>query len=255
MARHANASRKDYHPVFALAATLQGDLLSIVLFVASPHGVFLQPSIVLLPTVLHDKDGERSKQVLAPFREGEVKPVFEKVGTVPDMNTVSHGADMALKLAPKRLFIRGTAFADFYPELLYTVWERWVHFTEENDDARATAILFDFTRQDKWSSVPPEETACSKRTPHYWTAVQGRSATDESVPAVRQFVTEIVRFVREKSAEFSGQDLGWLLSMCQGDENPEDVFGDSLPRLRKIKAKYDPEKVWKKGCVIEPLFE
>lgn len=64
-----------------------------------------------------------------------------------------------------------------------------------------------------------------------------------------------MQFVREKNAELSGQDLGWFVNMSQGTEKPEDVFGEHLPRLRKIKAKYDPKKVWNKGFVIEPLLE
>lgn len=68
--------------------------------------------------MLHDTDGERSKTVLAPLREGAVKPVFEKFSTFPDMLAVSHVADAGLKAAPRRLVIRGAAFSDVYPELL-----------------------------------------------------------------------------------------------------------------------------------------
>jgi FAD/FMN-containing dehydrogenase len=44
------------------------------------------------------------------------------------------------------------------------------------------------------------------------------------------------------------------LSYARGDEAPEDVFGTNLPRLRKLKAKYDPKNVWSKGFVIKPDF-
>ena len=82
-----------------------------------------------------------------------------------------------------------------------------------------------------------------------------RSTTDASVPAAKEFTESTARLVREKNAELSGRDLGWFVNMCQGDENPEDVFGENLPRLRKIKAKYDPKNIWSKGLAIEPLFE
>ena len=61
--------------------------------------------------------------------------------------------------------------------------------------------------------------------------------------------------MRAKNTELSGKDIGWFLNMCQGGERPEDVFGENLTRLRKVKAKYDPKKVWSKGVVIEPLFD
>ena len=46
--------------------------------------------------------------MLAPFRAGPVKPVFEKIATVPDFLTVSHAADASLAATPRRLAIRGT---------------------------------------------------------------------------------------------------------------------------------------------------
>lgn len=58
--------------------------------------------------------------------------------------------------------------------------------------------------------------------------------------------------MRNKNAELSGQDLGWFLNLCQGSELAEDVFGQNLPRLREVKATYDPKKVFSKGIVIEP---
>lgn len=73
--------------------------------------------------------------------------------------------------------------------------------------------------------------------------------------ACRDFTESVVQFVREKNTELAGQDIGWFLNMCQGNEKPEDVFGKNLTRLRKVKAKYDPKKVWSKGFVIEPLVE
>ena len=86
-------------------------------------------------------------------------------------------------------------------------------------------------------------------------ALARRSTTDEGVPACREFVNKVVTFVREKNAELSGRDLGRFLNMCQGSEKPEDVFGDNYTRLRRVKAKYDPRKVWSKGVVIEPLVD
>jgi FAD/FMN-containing dehydrogenase len=53
----------------------------------------------------------------------------------------------------------------------------------------------------------------------------------------------------------TGKDLGVRLGYAAADEAPEDVFGVNLPRLRKLKAKYDPTNVWKKGLVIEPDFD
>ena len=90
------------------------------------------------------------------------------------MLTVSHAADAALAVAPRRLVIRGTFFSDFYAELLTEVWQRWVAFTEGNEDVRGSAVLWDLTSPAKLAEVGVEETALKLREPHYWMAVQGR---------------------------------------------------------------------------------
>lgn len=214
----------------------------------APH---FKPSIVILPIVLHDESLTRSSKVLAPFRA--LQPVLDKVAPAPDMKTISHAADAGLAAAPRRLVIRGTMFSDFFPELLTAVWDRWVAFTESDEDVRASAVLWDMTHPGKLTQIPSDATALRNRAPHYWMAVQGRSTTDASVQAARDFTTSVVSLVREKNAELA-TDLGWFLSMCQGDEKAEDVFGANLARLRDVKARYDPKKVWSKGIVIEPAL-
>ncbi|EKM53132.1 uncharacterized protein PHACADRAFT_259314 [Phanerochaete carnosa HHB-10118-sp] len=107
----------------------------------------------------------------------------------------------------------------------------------------------------KLVEVGAADTALALRVPHYWMAVQGRSTTDAGVAAASDWTKSLSEFIRQKNAELSGKDLGWFINMCQGEEKPEDVFGDNLPRLRKLKAKYDPQNVWSRGVAIAPLHE
>lgn len=51
---------------------------------------------------------------------------------------------------------------------------------------------------------------------------------------------------------FQVKTWAWFLNLCQGNELAEDVFGQNFPRLRGVKATYDPKKVFGKGIVIEP---
>lgn len=184
-----------------------------------------------------------------------MKPVFDKIDTVSHINVASHAADASLVAAPRRLLIRGTIFSDFYPELVLDVWKQWVAFTESSEDVRTSAILFDLTHPEKPAQVKSTDTAFAAREPNYWIAIQGRTTSDASLPAVEEFTARTVKFVREKNTELSGADLGWFLSMCRGDENSKDVFGANLRRLRACKAKFDSMIVWKKGIVITPLHE
>ncbi|KXN83438.1 hypothetical protein AN958_01452 [Leucoagaricus sp. SymC.cos] len=205
----------------------------------SRPGPHFKPSVMIMPWVSHDKDCERSKIVLSPFLSESMKPAFQKIATVQDMLTVSHAADAAFAVAP---------------QLLLSVWEKWAAFTEDNEDVRGSAILWDITSPAKMTEVAEGATALKTRVPHYWMAIQGRSTTDASVASIKAFTSSLVTHVRENNAELSGKDLGWFLSMAQGEEYPEDVYGKCLPRLRQVKAKYDPKQVWKKGVTIEPDF-
>ncbi|KAF8960616.1 FAD-binding domain-containing protein [Flammula alnicola] len=210
------------------------------------------PKIMVLPWVSGASD---AKQVLAPFREGTIHPIVDKVVSVPDMLTVSHAGDAGLAVAPRRVVIRGGLIADIWTDMFLEVWKRWCDYTESTDDVKGSTVFWDITRPDKIAQVDPAATASHVRKPHYWFAIQGRSHEARADQMNREFVSSLVSYIRQVNTEKTGEDFGAFLNMSQGDERPEDVFGENLPRLRKVKAKYDPKKVWSKGIVIEPDFE
>ncbi|KAG6916335.1 hypothetical protein DXG01_007318 [Tephrocybe rancida] len=218
-----------------------------------PGPLVFKPAVIIMPWVSEDENLARSKIILAPFREGPIKPLVDKCSLAPDTLTASHGADASVALAPKRLRIRGALFADYYEELIIGVWERWVKFTEDNEDARGTAILWDLTHPKKLTEVTSTATAVRIRDDNYWVAVQGRTNNPAADGIVSDFVASTVAFIRNKNTELSGKDYGYFLSMAQGDENPADIFGDNLARLSKLKSKFDPKNVFKKGVAIPGL--
>jgi hypothetical protein len=63
-----------------------------------------------------------------------------------------------------------------------------------------------------------------------------------------------INYIRKADALKTSKYLGIPLSYARGDKAPEDVFGTNLPRLRKLKASYDPKNIWSKGFVIKPDF-
>ncbi|KAF8170789.1 FAD-binding domain-containing protein [Pholiota molesta] len=184
---------------------------------ARPPPLF-KPAVTILPWVSQDASG-RSAEVLAPFRA--LKPVLDTCAAVPDM---------------------------------LALWYKWIAFTE-SPDVKSTTVIWELSGAEKIAAVGSGETAFHAREPHYWVAIQGRSATEESVPAMRAFVSESTELMRQRNREKTGKDAGYWLNFAQGEELVEEVFGPNLPRLRKLKAKYDPKKLWSKGCLIEPDFD
>jgi Berberine and berberine like len=72
--------------------------------------------------------------------------------------------------------------------------------------------------------------------------------------ALFSFLSSTVDHIRKVDIEKSGRDIGGFINLCQDTEKVEDIFGVNLPRLRKLKAKYDPKKIWSRAHVIEPDF-
>ncbi|KAF9559582.1 FAD-binding domain-containing protein [Agrocybe pediades] len=214
-------------------------------------GPHFKPSITVLPWVSEDKD-DRSKEVLAPFRA--LNPAVDTCKAVRDMLAVSHGADAMMKVAPPKLIIRGTLITDLYPDMMLDVWQKWVAFTEENPDARATSILWELSGADRIADVASDATAFHARDPHFWVAIQGRSISESSEAVMRSFVAKTANEIRQFNTRKAGKDAGFFLNFAQGDETLEEVHGPNLPKLKKLKAKYDPKGLWRKGIYIEPDF-
>jgi len=71
---------------------------------------------------------------------------------------------------------------------------------------------------------------------------------------MRSFVAKTATEIRQFNTKRAGKDAGFFLNFAQGDETLEEVHGPNLPKLRKLKAKYDPNGLWRKGMFIEPDF-
>ncbi|TFY67759.1 hypothetical protein EVG20_g3835 [Dentipellis fragilis] len=245
--------------------------LTVVWARPGPH---FKPTIIVAPWI--SAGAERSPhQILEPLRI-KATPVVDKITTAPDQTTLSHASDASQARAPRRLQIRGGAFSKFWTDIMVGSWERWVKFTEDNEDARASTLIWDVRNPGAITKVGPTDTAYPIRKPHCFVAIQGRwvsfsihlieetadhlppcmirNTRPETDEVTSAWLRSIADFIREANTANSGEDLGVILTMAKGDELPEAVFGQNLPRLRKLKAKYDPKNVWSKGFTIEPDF-
>ncbi|KAF8066753.1 FAD-binding domain-containing protein [Lyophyllum atratum] len=224
----------------------------ILSFIRSPPHFY--PGIAILPYI--EGDAQSSSTVLAPFRSDTLKPIFEQTGLAPDYNAVSHGADASLAGAPPRHITGTVLFSDLWEDLVLRVFGEWVAFTE-HEDRKAGMVLWEFGHRDKIAEVKSDVTAFVSREPHYYVAFTGRHSLPESDTPTLDFVARMTKLVQDTNVEKTGVRLltppGFVLA--PGTVSAEDVYGSNLPRLRKLKAKYDPKKVWSRSLVdIEPDF-
>ncbi|KAA1475122.1 FAD-binding domain-containing protein [Dentipellis sp. KUC8613] len=212
-----------------------------------------EPTLIVAPWI-SAKSARATDDILRPFRTTAV-PKTEKIITVPDQFTASHLSDATRALAPPRLTIRGVPLSQPWPEIMLGVWARWYKFTEENSDGRGSTVVWDVRNTGRIAEVDVGETAYVPREPHLPVAIQGRNTLPETDEAVSKFVASLANYMHSENTALLGRDLGIMVSIAQGDEPVEVVFGQNVGRLRKVKAKYDPERVWKRGVVVEPNSE
>jgi len=214
----------------------------------APH---FKPAVMIMTYVSGDID--RAEKVLRPFRD-TLKPIVDNSVSLPNILAVSHVADGNFESTPSRLNIRGAIVSDIWTDTVLEVWGRWCKFTE-NDDCKQTLVIWEISRSERIAEVGRMETAFHARDLHYCVTIHGGNRLPASDKSTHAFVSSIANYIRRADTLKTGKDLGVMLNYARGDEAPEDVFGDNLPRLRKLKAKYDPTNVWSKGFVIEPDFD
>ncbi|KDQ17852.1 hypothetical protein BOTBODRAFT_29163 [Botryobasidium botryosum FD-172 SS1] len=215
-----------------------------------PH---FKPAVMVVP-YFEGTESETSS-IIAPFRT-EITPVSDRIGIAPTCNAVSHGADAMLASVPPRALLRGALFSDLWDEMAMQVFEEWVRYTD-NEETRATMIMWELGYGGKIAKVGVEETAFPVRDPHYYLIVQARHTSPESDAPARAFATKIAGIVNDFNEQKTGKKLATPANFAIGPdvESVQEVYGVNLERLRKVKAKYDPKKVWSKGWVIEPASE
>lgn len=90
-----------------------------------------------------------------------------------------------------------------------------------------------------------------------------RHSLRETDAKAERWVSKISQIVNEENEKKTGKRLGTPLSLyfapssgegkvAGGENGVKEIFGENLPRLKAVKAKYDPKKVWSRGWVVEP---
>lgn len=80
------------------------------------------------------------------------------------------------------------------------------------------------------------------------------SPQDDSV--AYEWVAKTASYIKKANVDRTGTSVPTpAYTALHRHEDVADVYGKNYARLRKLKAKYDPGKVWNKGYTISPDFE
>ncbi|KAL0573621.1 hypothetical protein V5O48_008333 [Marasmius crinis-equi] len=212
----------------------------------------LRPGLLVLPYIENSRTPPDN--VLAPFRE-LAKPIVQNLETVDTFTAVSHASDRALQGVPPRLLSNGALVSDAWDDTITITFKEWLKFTEQ-PEFKTTTCMWQFGHREKIAGRKAEDMAFSERRPHYYLNVLPRyvEASDDAKAA--EWALKVIALVRRAQVEKTGTVLNTPITFALSPEtvSVEEIFGENLPKLRQIKAKYDPEKVWNRGWVIEPGF-
>ncbi|TCD63939.1 hypothetical protein EIP91_004749 [Steccherinum ochraceum] len=213
-----------------------------------PH---FQPSIIAIPYV--DGGDSAAAEAFTALFQTKLAPLVSHLASLPSLNTASHAGDALLLDVPPRGVTTAALFSVLYDDVVEWVFNEWLNFTD-NEETKRTLALFEFFKRGKVDGVAVGDTAYSVRAPHWYMALGTRHTNPELDKHAEDWADKVTSCVKRQNAERTGQMLPTPANMALGPDytSTEEVYGENLPRLRKIKAKYDPTKVWRRGWVIEP---
>ncbi|KAL6355656.1 hypothetical protein LRP88_11260 [Fusarium phalaenopsidis] len=181
---------------------------------------------------------------------GAAKPFHDHSVDCPTLVEFSHVQDEILLQGSPRKAVGGTPFTGLWPGMAEEVWKRYVEYTDANPDAVDTKYFFEFHNSKRFR---PETTCIPIHEPKHFICLASEEhndiSGDERAQSWVHDMIEVARSYQRKHAK----DLGVNGNACSSKEKSEDVWGQNYPRLQRIKAKYDPGRVFNRYFPIEPV--
>lgn len=163
----------------------------------------------------------------------------------PQLNTVTgFGTDAELCIPNKMNDVYGANLRTFNSSTLQTTFAKMVDFYARYPDARGSSILFESFPTGAVSKVSNTATAYPWRDTVTYVLLQFSWTGGRNGPASGPADAK-ARELRSDLAATSGYpDLSVYVNYAHGDETVQTVFGQNLPRLRKLKKQYDPDNMF-----------
>ncbi|KAI0684808.1 FAD-binding domain-containing protein [Cytidiella melzeri] len=232
----SNAISSWFHDV----AENEGGLLVI----ASPPPAF-QPAPVFIPfyngPVTEAKEKFKALYDVGPVADMTQEMPYEAVNKVQNP-MASHG--------DRKLF-KAAAIANVNPDLLSYLFEQYSKLVAEHPDAGQSVIITELYGREKILSVPSSATAFANRDSGLVVNLSLRWKDAGLDKKLHGWATTIANHVKSLQGSTIGKAAGYS-NYGLGNERARDMFGENYDRLSELKAKYDPQSVFKKWYPITP---
>ncbi|KAF5010514.1 hypothetical protein FDECE_3331 [Fusarium decemcellulare] len=181
-----------------------------------------------------------------------ITPIFDHFTDCPSPVEISHVMDDLLLGGPRRIATAGVPITAIAPGLLQNVWDDWLNYTASNPDSLSTKVVFELHGTKRYR---PELSCIPVQAPvHHMVLLSEEHNDAVGDDRALDWVRKLSAHIRHQHTLQTGEDLGLHANGCMSDQKVEDLWGQSLPRLRRVKAKYDPKCIFDRGWHIDPDF-
>jgi hypothetical protein len=147
-----------------------------------------------------------------------------------------------------RTYLKGIGYRTLsIPLLEYALKQFTSYVSHVGDDYFTSSILFEAYPSDKLTSVPFDATSFANRGTHFNCFVVTRWQSEKNDEFVKQWVKDFVAGARaideEVSVTMGKSSVGrkGYANTNLPDEKCEEAFQGNLPKLEKVKRKWDPK--------------
>ncbi|KAI1103537.1 FAD-binding domain-containing protein [Jackrogersella minutella] len=197
----------------------------------------------ILTTLIWAGPEEEALRSLAPFFD--LKPVIIASKTIPATEipkaVVMGVVEASCSTNNGVVGIHSLNVRQYSAQTYSSVYDKFDAYLKQYPDARGSVFIFEFFSTQAALSVPDDQTAYPWRDATGYMMLQFRWTGLDN--PFQETANAFAREVRADLAATSGySDLTTYVSYAYGDESLEQKFGrDKLPRLFKLKEKWDPE--------------